>query len=131
VGGVIFSSFIFWLLGVVYGHIVEQNRELERRALELRQLSEAERSRAEEWKALFELGEEVTASPETQGLLDSIVVRARSLLQTDVAALMLLSPDGRQLDMAAQSGLQTHAMRSLSLSATAPAGPCLETGRCW
>ena len=115
VGAVVFSSFIFWLLRGVYGHIDEQNRELERRARELRELSELERARAEEWKALFELGEEVTASPETQGLFDSIVVRAKGLLQTDVAALMLLSPDGRQLDMAAQSGLQTNAMRALTL----------------
>src|SRR3990172_3726532 len=115
VGAVIFSSFIFWRRRGVYGRIDEQNRELERSARELRQLSDLERSRAEEWKALFELGEEVTASPETQGLFDSIVVRAKGLLQTDVAALMLLSPDGRQLAIAPQSGLQTNAMRALTL----------------
>jgi signal transduction histidine kinase len=115
VGAVIFSSFIFWLLRGVYGHIDEQNRELERRARELSQLSELERARAEEWKALFELGEEVTASPDTQGLLDSIVVRAKDLLHTDVAALMLLSADGREVEMAAQSGLRTRAMRTLTL----------------
>ena len=115
VGAVIFSSFIFWLLRGVYGHIDEQNRELERRARELRQLSELERARAEEWKALFELGEEVTASPEMQGLLDSIVGRARDLLHTDIAALMLLSEDGQELRMAAQSGLQTPALRTLTL----------------
>src|SRR3990172_8809291 len=63
VGAVIFSYFIFWLLRGVYGRIDEQNRELERRARPLRALSELERSRVEEWKALFELGEEVTASP--------------------------------------------------------------------
>src|SRR3989337_2149056 len=68
VGAVIFSSFIFLLLRGGYGHIDEQNRELERRARELRQLSELERARAEEWKALFELGEEVTASPAMPGL---------------------------------------------------------------
>jgi signal transduction histidine kinase len=115
VGAVIFSSFIFWLLRGVYGRIDEQNRELERSARELRELSELERSRAEEWKTLFELGEEVTASPDMQGLLNSIVVRAKHLLDTDVAALMLLSPDGSELDMAAESGLQTRAMRTLTL----------------
>src|SRR3990172_12379029 len=48
VGAVIFSYFIFWLLRGVYGRIDEQNRELERNARELRQLTEAERRRAEE-----------------------------------------------------------------------------------
>ena len=48
VGAVIFSSFIFWLLRGVYGRIDEQNRELERSARELRELSELERLRAEE-----------------------------------------------------------------------------------
>src|SRR3989304_5450454 len=115
VGAVIFSSFIFWLLRGVYGRIDEQNRELERSARELRDLSELERSRAEEWKALFELGEAGTASPERQGLLASLVVRPKDLLGTDVAALMLLSPDGSELDMAAESGLQTRAARTLTL----------------
>jgi len=115
IGAVIFSSFIFWLLREVYGRIDEQNRELERRAHELREASELERARAEEWKALFELGEEVTASPDTQRLLDSIVVRAKDLLHTDVAALMLLSSDEREVEMAAQSGLRTRAMRTLAL----------------
>src|SRR3990170_3033740 len=86
---VIFSFFIFWLLRAVYGRIDEQNRELERSARELQKLTEAERLRAEEWKALFELGEEVTASPDVEGLLNSIVVRAKALLNSDVAALML------------------------------------------
>src|SRR3990172_5511552 len=114
-GAVIFSSFIFWLLRGVYGRIDEQNRELERSARELRELSELERLRAEEGKTLFELGEEVTASPDMQGLLNSIVVRAKDLLDTHVAALMLLAPDGSELNVAAGSGLQTRAMRTLTL----------------
>ena len=72
VGAVIFSLFIFSLLRNAYGRIDEQNRELERNAAELEKLSEAERARAEEWKALFELGEEVNASPDMEGLLNSI-----------------------------------------------------------
>jgi len=115
IGAVIFSFFIFWLLRGVYGRIDEQNRELERNARELRQLTEAERRRAEEWKALFELGEEVTASPDVPGLLNSIVVRAKSLLDTDLAALMLFSTDAGEMQMAAHSGLKTAAMRSLRL----------------
>jgi len=129
VGAVTFSFFIFWLLRGVYGRIDEQNRELERRARELQRLTEAERVRAEEWKALFELGEEVTASPDVEGLLNSIVVRARDLLGTDISALMLLSADGRELSVAAHSGLSTPGMRTLSLGRDhGLQGLALETG---
>src|SRR4030067_623893 len=62
--------------------------------------------------ALPGLCEEVTAAPDMQGLLNSIVVRAKDLLGTDVAALMLLSLDGSELDMAAEIGLQTRALRA-------------------
>lgn len=116
VGAVVFSLFIFWLLRGVYGRIEEQNRELEHRARELQRLTESETARAEEWKALFELGKEVTASPDVEGLLNSIVVRARDLLGTDISALMLLSTDGHELSMAAHSGLRTAGMRALRLS---------------
>src|SRR3990170_2574830 len=116
VGAVLFSLFIFWLLRGVYGRIEEQNRELERRSRELQRLTEEETARAEEWKALFELGEEVTASPDVERLLNSIVVRARDLLGTDISALMLLSADGRELSVAAHSGLRTAGMRALRLS---------------
>ncbi|MEE8345727.1 MAG: GAF domain-containing protein, partial [Dehalococcoidia bacterium] len=116
VAAVLFSLFIFWLLRGVYGRIEEQNRELERHARELQRLTEGERARAEEWKALFELGKEVTASADVEGLLNSIVVRARDLLGTDISALMLLSADNRELSMAADSGLRTAGMRALRLS---------------
>ncbi len=129
VGAVIFSSFIFWLLHRVYGQVDEQNRELERNAVELQKLTEAERLRAEEWKALFELGEEVTASPDVEGLLNSIVVRAKALLDADVAALMLLSAGDSEVRMAAHSGLQTSGMRSLKIiSEHGLQGLVLETG---
>jgi two-component system sensor histidine kinase DevS len=129
VGAVIFSSSIFWLFQRAHGRIEEQNRELERNARELQKLTEAEKLRAEEWKALFELGEEVTASPGMEGLLNSIVVRAKVLLDADVAALMLLSAGGREATMAAHSGLRTAGMRSLRLiSEHGLQGLVLETG---
>jgi signal transduction histidine kinase len=129
IGAVAFSFFIFRLLRDVYGRIDEQNRELARNARELEKLTEAERARAEEWKALFELGEEVTASPDVEGLLSSIVDRAKALLDADVAALMLLSEDGRELRMAAQSGIQTPGMRTLRLTKEQGLqGLVLETG---
>jgi signal transduction histidine kinase len=75
---------------------------------------EATRS-AEEWKALFELGRDVTASPDLGDLLHSTVGRARALLNTDVAAVLLLTPDGEQLAMAAHEGLRTPGMQELRL----------------
>lgn len=77
---------------------------------------EATRS-AEEWKALFELGRDVTASPDIKKLLQSTVSRARKLLNTDMAAVMLLSTDRSYLRMAAYDGLETEAMQRLKISA--------------
>ncbi len=76
------------------------------------ELYQAERRRAEEWKELFELGREVTALPDVQRLLDSTVSRARHLLVTDMAVLMLLRP-GDQLYLAAHEGLISGGVKKL------------------
>lgn len=70
------------------------------------ELYEAEQQRAEEWKALFDLGQQVTASPHIQDVLDSVVARARRLVNADAATLMLLSADGATLALAAQEGMR-------------------------
>lgn len=114
-GALIFSLFIFALLERAYQRLEEHQQALERQAGELKALTEAEHRRAEEWKALFELGREVTASPDLEEVLASVVARARSLLSTDVAVLMLLSPEGDEVRMAASAGLHSRAMRSLRL----------------
>lgn len=75
---------------------------------------EATRS-AEEWRALFEMGREVTASPDLDELLQSTVVRARALLNTDAAAILMLTPDGERLVMTAHDGLRTPGMQKLRL----------------
>lgn len=75
---------------------------------------EATRS-AEEWKALFEMGRAVTASPDLDELLQSTVARARALLNTDFAGVLMLTPDGERLVMAAHEGLRTPGMRKLRL----------------
>ncbi len=80
------------------------------------ELYEAERRRAEEWKALFELGRAVKASPNLQEMLDSVVSQARRLLNTDIAVLMLLDSDGEMLRMAAHQGLKTPGMKKLHLA---------------
>jgi len=54
------------------------------------ELYAAARRRTEEWKALFELGRQVSASPDLAQLLDSTVQRAQALLSTDVSVLMML-----------------------------------------
>jgi signal transduction histidine kinase len=81
------------------------------------ELYEAATRSAEEWKALFELGRDVTASPDIKQLLQSTVSRARKLLNTDMAAVMLLSTDRSYLRMAAYDGLETDAMQRLKISA--------------
>ncbi len=92
-------------------------------------LYEAERRRGEEWKALFELGEEVTASPDLEALLNSVAERANRLFGSDVAALMLLDPGGEELQMVAHQGLRTQGMQQLHLPADEGLqGLVLETG---
>ena len=83
------------------------------------ELYEAEKQRAEEWKALFDLGQQVTLSPRIQDVLESVVKRARVLADADVATLMLLSPDGTQLTLAAQDGMREKHMRTLDLESEA------------
>jgi len=79
------------------------------------ELYEEANRRAEEWKALFELGRDITASPDVQRLLQITVSRARELLKTDVSLIMLLTPDGRSLEIVAHEGLRTEAMAHLRL----------------
>lgn len=81
-------------------------------AIENAELYDAQRRRAEEWKTLFELGEEVTAGPDLQALLDSIVERARRLLRAEVAVLMLLDAGAQELRIAAHSGLRSPGLRT-------------------
>jgi len=83
------------------------------------ELYEGEQRRAEEWKALFELGQQVTASPRMDDVMRSVVSRASDLLGTDVVALMLLSPDGAHLRLAAQEGVKQPDMRKLTVESEA------------
>jgi signal transduction histidine kinase len=130
IGAVAFAMFIFALLDRTYGQLEEHKGQLERQAVDLRAITEAERRRAHEWKAVFELGREVTASPDLPGLLSSVVSRAKALLNADVAILMLLSPDGSEFSVAAQAGLWTTGMKQLRLPRDhGLQGLVLETGR--
>jgi len=80
------------------------------------ELYAAERRRTDEWKELFDLGREVTQeSTDVQALMDSVVRRARRLLEADIACIMLVSSDGEYIAMAASDGLKTEGMRKLQL----------------
>lgn len=90
------------------------------------ELYEGQQRRTEEWKALFEMGREVSTSPDLQRVLDSTVARARRLLGADAVALMLLRSRDT-LEIAAHEGLQCattkktkplseHALQRLALS---------------
>ena len=81
-------------------------------AIENAELYDAQRRRAEEWKNLFELGEEVTAGPDLQALLDSIVERARRLLRAEVAVLMLLDAGAQEWRIGAHSGRRSPGLRT-------------------
>jgi len=59
---------------------------------------------AREWRALFELGQEVTAAPDVATLLESVAERAQRLTGADAALLLLLDPDGDTLRPAAARG---------------------------
>jgi signal transduction histidine kinase len=66
------------------------------------ELYDSARRRTEEWKALFELGRQVSASPDLQQLLDSTVARARALLNADVAVLMMLRSSDKLVTAASE-----------------------------
>src|SRR3989304_8705326 len=91
VAAFVFTTFMFGLLERAYGQLEAQKAQLQRQAVELQALTQAEHQRAEEWKSLFEVGREVTASPDLEGLLGFIVSRAKRLLGTDIPRLMPLS----------------------------------------
>jgi two-component system sensor histidine kinase DevS len=99
-------------------------------AIENARLYEEERRRAQEWRSLFELGEQVAASLDLHALLETVVQRAQELLRTDVAMLTLLSPGGDELTVAACVGLCTEAMRNLRVPVrqTMPEPPAEEEG---
>jgi GAF domain-containing protein len=82
-------------------------------AIEHARLYEEERRRAQEWRSLFELGEQVAASLDLHALLETVVQRAQELLRTDVAMLTLLSPSRDELVIATSVGLRTEALRNL------------------
>jgi two-component system sensor histidine kinase DevS len=80
------------------------------------ELYSAEKQYTEEWQELFEIGRDVTAaSTSLRSLIDSVVRKARRLLDTDSAFIMLIEGDDSSIRMAAHDGLTTEAMKTLRL----------------
>lgn len=76
----------------------------------------AEKQYTEEWRELFEIGRDITAaSTSLRSLLDSVVRKARRLLEADCACIMLIDGDTSSVRMAAHDGLTTEAMKKLRL----------------
>ncbi len=74
--------------------------------------AESER-RASEWRSLYDLGRQVASSLDTSVVLETVVRRAHSLLNTDIGMIALLAPDRRELAVAAAVGLKSEATRNL------------------
>lgn len=60
--------------------------------------------RTRELTAAFEFSQEIVAQREIKELMDSVVERARLLMQAQSAALCVLSSDGKSLELVAKSG---------------------------
>lgn len=80
------------------------------------ELYEAEQRRAKEWRALFDLGQQVTASPLIKEVFESVVERARNLLGTDVATLMLVTSDRQNLRLAAHRGIANPDVKKIDIA---------------
>ncbi|MEO6197610.1 MAG: GAF domain-containing protein, partial [Dehalococcoidia bacterium] len=80
------------------------------------ELYEAEQRRAMEWRALFDLGQQVTASPLIKEVFESVVERARNLLGTDVATLMLVTSDRQNLRLAAHRGIANPDVKKIDIA---------------
>ena len=69
-----------------------------------RMLEEQVAQRTRELTAAFEFSQEIVAQRKLNELMNSVVERARLLMQAQSAALCVLSPDGKTLELVANSG---------------------------
>jgi len=73
-----------------------------------RKLLEAQvEQRTRELAAAFEFSQEIVAQRELNDLMNSVVARARLLMQAQSAALCVLSPDNSKLELVSKSGETT------------------------
>ncbi len=84
-------------------------------AIDNAEIYQSEYRLAQESKALFELGRQVSSSHNLDDLLSSVAARARELLRTDVAAIVLHS-SGNAFRVAAHAGLSETPSEDLHLT---------------
>lgn len=79
--------------------LLETNQELRKEITERKQAEAALARRAEEMAALYETSLEINAQLDPKNLLQSIVQRAATLLNTEMGGVFLLQPDGETLKL--------------------------------
>lgn len=72
--------------------------------------------RASEFRALLELGKDISASLDLDLILKSAVEHARLLLGSDVSFLCLTSPSGEEMKVAMEAGTTTDKMRDFAVA---------------
>jgi two-component sensor histidine kinase len=115
-GAAVFSQFVFAAVAQRERTILERNRELSvLNATNAQLLAEMQR-REREAQALATIGSEISARLDLGATLQSVVERARELLESDVAILSLVDERSRDLVVAAHTGLHGDALRQLRLA---------------
>jgi len=92
----------------------QANREMDL-LLELRGTVDRYRRRAQELRALFETAGDLSSLREVEGVLQAIVRRARQLLATDVAYLMLVDEDRGDTYMRVTEGTTSAKFKKIRL----------------
>lgn len=129
-GAAVFSQFVFTAVAQRERTILERNRELSvLNAANARLLSEMQR-REREAQALATIGGEISARLDLDATLQSVVERARELLESDAALLSLVDERSGDLVIAAHTGLRTGRLQHLRMARnTGLAGRVLATGQ--
>ncbi|MBI2322888.1 MAG: GAF domain-containing protein [Chloroflexi bacterium] len=114
-GAAVFSQFVFTAVAQRERTILERNRELSvLNAANARLLAEMRR-REREAQALATIGGEISARLDLDETLQSVVERARELLESDAAVLSLVDERTGELFVAAHTGLRTDQLAALRL----------------
>lgn len=90
-------------------------REAVRDALQVRSLLAARRRREQELSALYETAGDLSSLRDLEAVLQAIVRRARQLLDTDAAYLMLHDEDRQLTYMRVTDGIRTDAFKAAQL----------------
>lgn len=128
-GAAVFSQFVFTAVAQRERTILERNRELSVLNVANARLLAEMRRREREAQALATIGSEISARLDLDETLQSVVERARELLESDAAVLSLVDERTGELFVAAHTGLRTDQLAALRLARNVGlAGRVLATG---